>query len=50
METLGDFVRGPGDSVLISERFAEFARRHGLTNIKLTPTEEYIWDPLAPEG
>ena len=32
--------------ILVSERFAAFVQRHGLTNMKLTPTEEYTWDPL----
>lgn len=35
----------PGD-ILVSERFAEFVRRHGWTNMKLTPSEEFVWDPL----
>jgi hypothetical protein len=33
-------------SIVVSERFAEFVQRHGFTNMKLTPTEEYVWDPL----
>ncbi len=39
-------ARGLPGMILVSERFAEFVRRHGLTNIKLIPTEEYVWDPL----
>ena len=39
--------RGKRGSILVSERFAEFARRHALTNMKLTPTEEFVWDPLG---
>lgn len=38
--------RGLQADVVVSERFADFVRRHGFTNIKLTPTEEYVWDPL----
>ncbi len=38
--------RGCQGSLLVSERFAEFVKRHGLTNMKLIPTEEYVWDPL----
>jgi hypothetical protein len=38
--------RGKGGSILVSARFAEFATRHGWTNMKLTPTEEFIQDPL----
>jgi hypothetical protein len=39
--------RGERGSIFVSERFAEFVQRHGLTNMKLTPIEEYIWDPLG---
>ncbi len=39
--------RGEQGSILVSERFAEFAQHHRLTNMKLTPTEEYTWDPLG---
>lgn len=38
--------RGKQGSILVSERFAEFVKQHGLTNMKLIPTEEFIWDPL----
>lgn len=38
--------RGKQGSILVSERFAEFARQHGFTNMRLIPTEEYVWDPL----
>ena len=38
--------RGCQGSILVSERFAEFVKRHGFTNMKLIPTEEYVWDPL----
>jgi hypothetical protein len=37
--------RGKQGSILASERFAEFVKRHGFTNMKLTPIEEYVWDP-----
>jgi hypothetical protein len=37
--------RGLQGRILVSERFAEFVKRHELTNMKLTPTEELIWDP-----
>lgn len=36
--------RGLYGDIVVSERFAEFVKRHGFTNLKLTPTEEYIWD------
>ncbi len=38
--------RGCQGRILVSERFAEFVKRHGFTNMKLSPTEEYVWDPL----
>jgi hypothetical protein len=38
--------RGLQGRIVVSERFAEFVKRHGLTNMKLIPTEEYVWDPL----
>jgi len=37
--------RGLQGDIVVSERFAEFVKRHGFTNMKLTPTEEYVWDP-----
>ncbi|MFL5348174.1 MAG: hypothetical protein ACJ8AT_25555 [Hyalangium sp.] len=37
--------RGKRGSIVVSERFAEFVQRHGFTNMKLTPIEEYVWDP-----
>ncbi|HSP81797.1 MAG TPA: hypothetical protein VLQ93_24975 [Myxococcaceae bacterium] len=41
------FARGMPGSAVVSERFARFVERHGLTNMLLIPTEEYTWDPLA---
>ncbi len=38
--------RGYQGEVVVSERFADLVRRHGFTNIKLTPTEQFVWDPL----
>ena len=35
----------PGD-IVVSERFVEFVGRYGWTNMKLTPSEEFVWDPL----
>lgn len=37
--------RGLQGRILVSERFAELVKRHELTNMKLIPTEELIWDP-----
>ena len=34
----------PGD-ILVSDRFKRFIERHALTNIRLTPAEQYVWDP-----
>jgi hypothetical protein len=39
--------RGEQGSIFVSERFAEFVQRHGLTNMKLIPIEEFVWDPLG---
>jgi hypothetical protein len=39
-------ARGLPGTLIVSERFAELVQRHGLTNMKLIPTEEYVWDPL----
>jgi hypothetical protein len=35
--------RGLQGDIVVSERFAEFVHKHGLTNMKLIPTEEYVW-------
>lgn len=37
--------RGLSGSIVVSERFRELVQRHGLTNMKLIPTEEYVFDP-----
>lgn len=37
--------RGLRGDIVVSERFAEFVQRHGFTNMKLTPTEQFVWDP-----
>ncbi|MDY7227109.1 imm11 family protein [Hyalangium rubrum] len=37
--------RGLQGDIVVSERFAALVKRHGFTNMKLIPTEEYIWDP-----
>ena len=34
----------PGELV-VSERFKDFVERHGLTNMVLTPTEQFVGDP-----
>ncbi|MDY7230158.1 hypothetical protein [Hyalangium rubrum] len=42
--------RGLQGRILVSERFTEFVQRHGLTNMKLVPTEEYVSGPGSPES
>jgi len=37
--------RGLYGKILVSERFKGLVERHGLTNMVLTPTEEYVSDP-----
>ena len=37
--------RGMQGKVVVSERFKDFAERHGLTNMVLTPTEQFVRDP-----
>jgi len=32
---------------VVSERFARMVARHGLTNMRLRATAEYVWDPLG---
>ncbi|XXF77754.1 hypothetical protein P2318_32600 [Myxococcaceae bacterium GXIMD 01537] len=39
--------RGLQGCIVVSERFAALVGRHGFTNMRLTPIEEYIWDPLG---
>lgn len=40
--------RGLHGWLLVSERFARFVERRGFTHLRLTPSEEYLWDPSAP--
>jgi hypothetical protein len=37
--------RGMQGRVVVSERFKDFVERHGLTNMRLTPTERFVRDP-----
>lgn len=37
--------RGMQGDIVVSERFKNFVERHGFTNMVLTPTEQYVWDP-----
>jgi hypothetical protein len=36
--------RGLESDIVVSERFERFVREHGFTNMKLTPTEQYVID------
>lgn len=40
------YPRGLPGIFVVSERFARLVTEHNLTNIVLTPTEQYVWDPL----
>ncbi|WP_257457953.1 hypothetical protein [Archangium lipolyticum] len=37
--------RGMQGDIVVSERFKNFVEQHGLTNMVLTPTEQFVWDP-----
>lgn len=41
------YPRGLQGIMTVSERFERFVERHGFTNMRLTPSEEYVWDPLG---
>ncbi|HEX8825912.1 MAG TPA: hypothetical protein VF794_38735 [Archangium sp.] len=41
--------RGLSGVWTVSERFERLVARHGFTNMRLTPSEEYMWRPLGPE-
>jgi hypothetical protein len=41
------YPRGLQGAMTVSERFERFVVRHGFTNMRLTPSEEYVWDPLG---
>ncbi|MBK9260686.1 MAG: hypothetical protein IPM54_12810 [Polyangiaceae bacterium] len=36
----------PG-SIIVTDRVRQLRDEHGLTNVNLTPVEEYFWDPLS---
>ncbi|WP_232537380.1 hypothetical protein [Cystobacter fuscus] len=42
--------RGLQGLLVVSERFARFVIRHGFTPSRLTPTEEFVWNPLGRES
>jgi hypothetical protein len=37
--------RGFQSDFVVSERFTQLVKDHGLTNVKLIPTEQFWWDP-----
>jgi hypothetical protein len=39
--------RGAQGVLTVSERFERFVARHGFTNLRMTPTDEYVWNPLG---
>jgi hypothetical protein len=42
------YPRGLQGVLTVSERFERFVVRHGFTNMRLTPSEEYVWNPRGP--
>ncbi|QRK13686.1 hypothetical protein JQX13_19180 [Archangium violaceum] len=41
--------RGLQGVLTVSERFERFVARHGFTNMRLTLSEEYVWNPRGLE-
>ena len=41
--------RGLLGVLTVSERFERFVEKHGFTNMRLTPSEQYVWNPLRRE-
>lgn len=39
--------KGLFGTLVVTERFERFVMKHGFTNMRLTPTEEYVWNPLG---
>ncbi|MBM7113787.1 hypothetical protein I3V78_09540 [Archangium primigenium] len=37
--------RGMQGKVVVTERFKDFVNQHGFTNMRLTPTEQFVRDP-----
>ncbi len=42
-------LRGLTAFLTVSERFERLVARYGFTNMRLTPAEKYVWDPLTPK-
>lgn len=43
------YPRGLQGILTVSERFERFVARHGFTHMRLTPSEEYVWNPQGRE-
>lgn len=41
--------RGLQGVLTVSERFARMVKHHGFTNMRLTPTEEFVRNHYGPE-
>jgi hypothetical protein len=42
------YPRGLQGVLTVSERFERFVARYGFTNMRLTPSEKYAWNPRGP--
>lgn len=40
--------RGLPGTAVVTSRFRDWVESHRLTNVRLTPTEDYEWDSMAP--
>ncbi|HRI67307.1 MAG TPA: hypothetical protein PK156_23855 [Polyangium sp.] len=40
------YARGMPGPVIVTDRVRQLRDEFGLTNVNLTPTEKYVWDPL----
>lgn len=43
------YPRGLQGFLTVSERFERFVARHGFTHMRLTPSEEFVWNPQGCE-
>jgi len=41
-------ARGLPGTLIVSEHFSRFAAAQGFSNMRLTPPEQYTWDPRTP--
>lgn len=40
------YAWGADSSIIVTDRVREMRDKYGLTNMNMTPVEEYLWDPL----